>query len=108
MKYSATIDGGAIIDWDSFHSEFEKKLGFFDGYGRNMDAWIDCMRDLYTNDEYKSLTKFDLNPNDTFDLIIENAANWKHAAPDVFAAFEECSALCNRDDDLFIVHIGSD
>jgi len=37
------------MDWETFHDEFQEKMGFFDGYGRNMDAWIDCMGDMYTN-----------------------------------------------------------
>jgi RNAse (barnase) inhibitor barstar len=32
-----------IIDWTSFHDVFQHTLGFPDFYGRNMDAWIDCM-----------------------------------------------------------------
>ena len=48
-------------------------MGFFDGYGRNGNAWIDCMTDMYTNDEYKSLTKFNLNDGDAFILKVINA-----------------------------------
>ena len=88
MKYTAEIDGAVIVDWDSFHDEFQRELGFFDGYGRNMDAWNDCMRDMYTNGRYKSLTKFDLNDGDTFVLTVRRAEQWREAAPDVFAAFE--------------------
>jgi len=33
----------AITDWASFHDVFMHTLGFPDFYGRNMDAWIDCM-----------------------------------------------------------------
>ena len=104
MDYSAQIDGAAIVDWESFHDEFQRQLGFFDGYGRNMDAWNDCMRDMYTNGEYESLTKFDLNDGDTFTLIVTNAAQWKKNAPDVYSAFEDCSTFCNSER----VHFGLD
>ena len=37
------IDGGRIVDWSSFHAVFAEGMGFPEFYGRNMDAWIDCM-----------------------------------------------------------------
>jgi len=104
MDYSAHIDGAAIVDWESYHDEFQRQLGFFDGYGRNMDAWNDCMRDMFTNGEYKSLTKFDLNDGDTFTLVVINAAQWKENAPDVYSAFEDCTSFCNSER----VHFGAE
>lgn len=105
MEYSAQIDGATIVDWDSFHDEFQKQLGFFDGYGRNMDAWNDCMRDMYTNGEDKSLTKFDLRDGDTFTLVVMNAVQWKKSAPEVFSAFEDCSSFFNSERVHFDVHL---
>jgi RNAse (barnase) inhibitor barstar len=35
---ASAIDGPA-----SFHEAFASALGFPSWYGRNMDAWIDCM-----------------------------------------------------------------
>ncbi|HEY5893873.1 MAG TPA: barstar family protein [Chthoniobacterales bacterium] len=35
-----------IHDWDSFHTVFAETLGFPAFYGRNMDAWIDCMTSI--------------------------------------------------------------
>ena len=32
-----------IRDWESFHTVFAKTLGFPSFYGRNMNAWVDCM-----------------------------------------------------------------
>jgi hypothetical protein len=37
------IDTREIHSWSSFHSVFQKKMGFPDFYGKNMNAWIDCM-----------------------------------------------------------------
>jgi len=34
-----------IADWPSFHDACLGKLGFFSGYGRNQNAWFDCMSD---------------------------------------------------------------
>ena len=35
-----------IRDWDSFHTVCARVLGFPDFYGRNMNAWIDCMTSI--------------------------------------------------------------
>jgi RNAse (barnase) inhibitor barstar len=40
------IDAREITDWDSFHDVFARVFEFPDYYGRNMDAWIDCMTDV--------------------------------------------------------------
>ena len=37
-----------IVDWASFHDVFQHILGFPDFYGRNMNAWIDCMTSVDT------------------------------------------------------------
>lgn len=108
MNFSAHIDGEAIVDWTSFHDEFQRQMGFFDSYGRNMNAWIDCMTDMYTNGEYKSLTKFDLQEGDRFLLVIDSAAKWKTNAPEVFSDFEEFSEICNKDTVHFEVRLQDD
>lgn len=40
------IDSSKLNNWKNFHNEFSEKFEFPDYYGRNMDAWIDCMDDL--------------------------------------------------------------
>ncbi len=87
MEYSAIIDGSKIKDWESFHDEFQSSMGFFEGYGRNINAWIDCMTDMYTNWEYSSLTKFNLNDEDRFILKIINCEEWKKTDPETFNGF---------------------
>jgi RNAse (barnase) inhibitor barstar len=37
------LDCDRITDWESFHAVFAEVFGFPSFYGRNMDAWIDCM-----------------------------------------------------------------
>jgi len=43
MPKNILIEGKRISDWNSFHDTFADTLGFPSFYGRNMDAWIDCM-----------------------------------------------------------------
>jgi hypothetical protein len=38
-----SLDCDKISDWRSFHEEFAKAFGFPDFYGKNMNAWIDCL-----------------------------------------------------------------
>lgn len=47
----ATIDCSRITDWPSFHDEFDRVFGFPDFYGRNMDAWNDCMTSIDSPDD---------------------------------------------------------
>ncbi|WP_454835628.1 barstar family protein [Pseudomonas lini] len=37
------VDANLITDWQTFHSVFAQKFGFPGFYGRNMDAWVDCL-----------------------------------------------------------------
>jgi RNAse (barnase) inhibitor barstar len=41
---NVTLDVSSISSWDDFHDLFCTSLKF-PYYGRNMDAWIDCMSD---------------------------------------------------------------
>jgi hypothetical protein len=40
------LDTRRILDWNTFHDVFAEAFGFPDFYGRNMNAWIDCMSSL--------------------------------------------------------------
>ena len=40
------IDPRRITDTDSFHAVLAKTLGFPYFYGKNLNAWIDCMTSL--------------------------------------------------------------
>jgi len=103
MKYTEEINGASIRDWDSFHDEFQAKLGFFEGYGRNMDAWIDCMSDLFTNGDYKSLTKLNLNDGDSLVLVVQNSDQWKKQSPESYNEFIVCSEIVIKDRNTNIV-----
>lgn len=92
----AQIDCSLIIDWASFHNEFQEKLGFFDGYGKNMDAWIDCMSDMYTNGEYKSLSNFSLNDGDEFKLILNQSSILIKNRKEIFLELCKCIGFVNK------------
>ncbi|WP_206361205.1 barstar family protein, partial [Pseudomonas viridiflava] len=39
----AQEDANLISDWQTFHNVFAEQFGFPVFYGRNMDAWVDCL-----------------------------------------------------------------
>jgi RNAse (barnase) inhibitor barstar len=76
------IDGKSLADWEKFHDFFASTFDFPAYYGRNMDAWNDCMSDYCYS---KGLVS----------LHIDNAAEFKTMNPTAFAAIVECSAFIN-------------
>jgi RNAse (barnase) inhibitor barstar len=74
------IDINQIKDWDSFHDVFAQTFLFPDYYGRNIDAWIDCM-DEFTDE----LTLIDLG----------DCRALKETNPEIIEAINECSAFVN-------------
>jgi RNAse (barnase) inhibitor barstar len=78
---------------DGFHSVFAKKLGFPDFYGRNMDAWIDCMTSLDAPED--GLSGVHVQDGMVLTLQISNYKTLKEKARDVCDALIECSAFVN-------------
>ena len=89
MQYEITIDGSEIKDWSSFHKVFRDEMDFFEGYGNNMNAWFDCMSDIFTNGEFKSLSKFNLNASDFFTINVIHADQWNTQSKEIFLTFME-------------------
>jgi Barstar (barnase inhibitor) len=80
-----------IHDWETFHTVFAEVLGFPDYYGRNMNAWIDCMTSLDDPDMYPS----PLAKGDVLTLDIEDVHSFKERCPEQFAVLIDCSAFVN-------------
>ena len=93
MPVNIQIEGGDITDWDSFHDCFAKKLGFPKFYGRNLNAWIDCMTCL--DDAESGMTSVHLSPGDVLVICISGMANLKMRLPEIHDALVECSAFVN-------------
>ncbi|MGO9753405.1 MAG: barstar family protein [Solirubrobacteraceae bacterium] len=49
------VDLSQVSDWESFHNVFAQTLGFPDFYGRNMNAWIDCLTYADEDDRMRSV-----------------------------------------------------
>ena len=89
----ARLNTDRITDFASFHEECSRVFGFPDFYGRNMDAWIDCMSSLRDDDEMISLL---LEPHELLHLEVPDAERLRERVPEVFAALTDCTAFVNR------------
>jgi len=87
------LDGDSITDWDTFHSVCAEKFGFPDFYGRNMDAWIDCLS--YIN-EGDGMCRFVLEQNELLLIRVANTKHFNERVPDVFSSLVECTAFVNQ------------
>ena len=83
-----------IHDWDSFHSVFQEVLGFPDFYGRNMDAWIDCM--TYVDDPDAGMSSITVVKGDVLILRVDRADELQRRCPEQYRALVECSAVVNH------------
>ena len=94
MKFTCVeIDCDVITEWDSFHSVFADAFGFPDFYGRNMDAWIDCMTSLDAPED--GLTTIHAPEGGCVVLTPLNLRSLAMRLPDIHAAIVECSAFVN-------------
>lgn len=87
------IDCDQIKDWESFHDVFTENFGFPGYYGRNMNAWIDCMS--YLDDPDSGMTKINCAKGEYVILELENVQNLRKQNSDIYEAIIECSAFVN-------------
>ena len=87
------IDTQNISDWDSFHSIFAGAFGFPDFYGRNMDAWIDCM--TYLDEPDAGMTTIHVEKDQVLVLQILHAKEFAKRCPELYEALIECAAFVN-------------
>ena len=81
------IDANKIVDAESFHSEFASAFGFPAFYGRNMDAWIDCLSCL--DDPAAAMSAVHVSPGLALALVVDNAEHLKVRCPELFRALVE-------------------
>lgn len=90
---SAELNGGAILDWESFHSQCQQAFGFPETYGNTIDAWVDCLS--YLRDE-DGMTKFRLKPNEVLEIVVKDAAAMRARVPDLLEEMTFCVAGINE------------
>jgi len=82
-----------ITGWPSFHMVFQRIFGFPDFYGRNMDAWVDCMTSLDAPDG--GLTTVAVSPGEILILRVDQAFEFRRRCPEQYDALIECCAFVN-------------
>ena len=87
------IDCSKIHDWESFHDTFSKPFGFPDFYGKNMNAWIDCM--TYLDNPDSGMSKISCDKGDYILLELENIQPFQKRFANLYDAIIECSAFVN-------------
>lgn len=93
MTPRARLDGSQIRDWDSFHDVSARQLGFPSFYGRNMNAWIDCLTYLDVGD---GMSRFHLKPGEVLELEITDVDKMRIAAPEILEAVVEATLAINQ------------
>ena len=88
-----TVDCSQIHDWDSFHNTVHKAFGFPEFYGRNMDAWVDCMTSLDAPDD--GMSDVHCLPGAVLTLAMNNVREFRRRCPEQYSAIIECSAFVN-------------
>lgn len=87
------IDTRQIQDWDSFHDVFARELGFPGFYGRNMDAWVDCLTSLDEPDD--AMTSVHVLKGDVLTLHLDHIDDLASRCPDIYEAMLDCTAFVN-------------
>jgi len=87
------IDAAEIVDWDSFHSVSVKSFGLPEFYGRNLDAWIDCLSDLRLDTR---MTRFRLEAGQVLLIELVGAADLRRRLPDVFEGLIDAITTVNQ------------
>lgn len=82
-----------IIDWDSFHVVFAEALGFPDFYGRNMNAWIDCMTCL--DDREAGMSTVHCDSGAVVTLALKDVTDFAKRCPTQYSALVESAAFVN-------------
>jgi hypothetical protein len=87
------LNGAEIKDWDSFHDQCAERFGFPEFYGRNMNAWIDCLTYIREGD---GMSRFVLGMTEPLVIEVLDTEAFCRQAPDVFHAFVECTSFVNQ------------
>jgi hypothetical protein len=86
------LNTSEISDWDSFHKISQETFGFPDFYGKNMDAWIDCLTYLREGD---GMSRFHLNQDEMLEIEVTDTKRFKQRVPEIFDVCVECIAFVN-------------
>src|SRR6516225_4569921 len=87
------VDTRRIADWETFHDVFAEIFGFPNFYGRNMNAWIDCLTSL--DNPSAGMTRMHVPQGGVLVLELEYVNDLASRCPEQYAAIVECAAFVN-------------
>lgn len=88
------VDFNKIRDWESFHEVFAELMGFPDFYGKNNNAWIDCMS--YIDDEDAGMSKITVKSGESLNIISVGTEECIKNSSEVVLGFLEIVANVNQ------------
>jgi hypothetical protein len=88
----ARLDGKAIVSWDAFHTACAREFGFPDFYGRNGNAWIDCLSYISEGD---GMSRFVLEPDELLRIEVAGSEVFRKRAPEIVQALSDWTASVN-------------
>ncbi len=88
------INSAAIESLPTLHDEFNRAMGFPTFYGRNMDAWIDCMSAV--DDPEAGMSDVTVAPGEILVLEIPESLDLAYRCPDLYKDIIECTTLVNQ------------
>jgi RNAse (barnase) inhibitor barstar len=89
------IDLTDVTDMATLHAEFARAMGFPKFYGKNMNAWEDCMGDLSAPGQ-PGMTKVEVPRGEDLLLVLQGAKALREREPEVFGALLDSTAHVNR------------
>jgi hypothetical protein len=89
-----TLPTDKIADWDTFHTVFRDMFGFPNFYGRNMNAWIDCM--TYLDDPGSGMSNIVVANGGLVVIKVDEAAAFAAQCPEQYTALLESAAFVNH------------
>ncbi|MGV8899890.1 MAG: barstar family protein [Burkholderiaceae bacterium] len=87
------MNGEAITNWEAFHNESQRVFGFPEFYGRNMNAWVDCLSYLRDDD---GMSKFRLKPDEVLRIEVQHAQQLRTQAPEILDDLAFCIEAINE------------
>ena len=88
-----SIDCRRITDWSTFFDVFTEALGFPGFFGRNMNAWMDCLSSADAPED--GLTNVHAPPGGVLVLQLDHMSDFAARCPEIHAALVECSGFVN-------------
>lgn len=89
---AVSLNGEIITNWDAFHDESQRVFGFPEFYGRNMNAWVDCLSYLRDDD---GMSRFRLQPDEVLRIEVQQAERMRALAPEILDDLAFCVEAIN-------------